>query len=97
MGYKTVINTLLHLKKSQGLDISKLEVGKEFRFEKDGERVFPLHVAVPLVTDEWVYVGLARIEEVTAGHGKTVGTYRVIDVFDEDTRKVFSQHFGRQE
>ena len=97
MGFKTVINTLLRLSFSQGLDLNNLIVGKTYQFEKKEERVYPLHVPVLLLSDDWKYIGLVNIDEVTIGNGYTKGYYTLATIFDEKTSELFFSCFGQPE
>jgi len=97
MGFKTIINTLLRLSITQGLDLNNFEVGKTYHFEKKEERIYPLHVPVPLLTEDWKYVGLVNINEITLGNGSTKGIYTVITIFDKETSDLFFSCFGKPE
>ena len=53
MGYKTEFNWVLKLTSEQGFP-KKIEVGKNYLFEKSEERIYPRGIPIDLVDKEWM-------------------------------------------
>ncbi len=90
-----VINDTLQLTSAQGFP-DKVELNKEYRFEKDKRRLYRLPPArVFLVHNKngnWDYKGEALITELTIlplGE-KTVGKFKVVKLYTEEHRKVLN-------
>ncbi len=90
-----ILNDTLQLTTQQGFPV-KLELEKEYRFQKDGRRLYRLPpVRVFLAHNEngkWDYRGEALITELTIlpMEEKTVGKFKVIKLYTEEHRKVLN-------
>lgn len=43
-----------------------------------------------LITDDWKAIATIMITEITVGHGKTKGIYKVLKVYSDDEVKIVS-------
>mgnify|MGYP001586307416 CR=1 FL=1 len=64
-----------------------LEIGKKYRFTKNGHRLYQINVPMDLRDEKWNAFGRCVITEYTLGNGKTSGTYVMVKIFDEEQRK----------
>lgn len=91
MGYHTELNTLLGL--PVDFDIKRLEVGKKYVIERDRERVFPLHIAILLVTHDWNFLGYAVAHSAETKDFKTRIEFEIISLFSLDEQKLYKKKF----
>lgn len=81
----------LRLNKEQGLvERDKLKKGSEYAFEKSKHRLYMLEIPMMLITDDWKAIATIMITEITVGHRKTKGIYKVLKVYSDDEVKVVS-------
>ena len=87
MGYKTEFNWVLALSPQQGLP-RKPEIGKNYLFEKQGERIYPLGWPIDLLDKDWKPHGKVIVEDVIKEEGKTRGSFRIVYIYDRKERRV---------
>ena len=89
------MNDTLQITKAQGFP-DKIELNKEYRFEKEKRRLYRLPPArVFLVHNrngKWDYVGEALITELTilTLEEKTGGRFKVVKLYGDEHRKVLN-------
>lgn len=62
---------------------SPLEIGKQYKFSKNGHRLYQIKVPMDLRDGNWNALGRCVITEYTLGNDKTEGTYVMVKIFDE--------------
>lgn len=82
MGYKAEFNFVLKLKPEQGFP-KKLELEKNYLFEKLEERIFPRGVPIDLIDNTWHPVAKVVVEDMVISQNKTRGNFRVIYIYDK--------------
>ncbi len=92
MGYFIELNTLLRLPK-ESIQPNELIVGKKFTVIKDKERIFPLHIALLLVTDDWTFVGYCVTHTTLVANKQTTLTFEVISLFTPEERNTYTKRF----
>lgn len=65
----------------------KLEIGKRYRFYKEGHRLYQIKVPMDLRMNDWKALGRCVITEYTVGEGRTEGVYIMVQIFDKDQAK----------
>lgn len=93
MGYLLELNFLLRIPPDEGLDLTTLEVGRQYEITKKGERLYPLNIAIEICDGDYNYVGKVAVRTLTLGSGKTQLTFEVLKIFDEHEREVFTRNF----
>lgn len=89
------LNDTLQITRAQGFP-AKVELNKEYHFEKDKRRLYRLPPArVFLVHNKegkWDYVGEALITELTIRplEGKTIGRFKIVKLYSGEHRKVLN-------
>ncbi|MBI3385829.1 DUF2584 family protein [Candidatus Gottesmanbacteria bacterium] len=91
MGYLVELNTLLKLPKD--FNVSMLEIGKHYEVFKEKERVFPLHIAMLLVDDDWTFYGYCVVHQSEMKNQKTMLTFEVLSLFSPQERQLYKQKF----
>ena len=91
MGYHIELNTLLGL--PQDFDIKKLAVGKRYAITRERERVFPLHIAILMVTGDWNFLGYAVAHSAETKDYKTKIEFEVISLFSSEEQKIYKGKF----
>ncbi len=91
MGYKTEFNWVLKLKPEQGLEEENLKQGAIHSFEKQEERVYPLHTPIFLANKDWKILGKVRVNSVLREENKTSGEYEILKVYSERERCVLTK------
>lgn len=95
MGSPLILNDTLQLTTKQGFP-AKLELKREYSFQKDGRRLYrlpPVRVFLAQNKDgKWDYRGEAIITELTILplEEKTVGKFKVVKLYTEEHRKVLN-------
>ncbi len=92
MGYLTELNTLMKFPKGS-IDVTSLAVGKTFTVLKDKERVFPLHIAMLLVDDDWNFLGYCVVHEAILKNKQTSLTFEVLSLFTPEQQAFYKQNF----
>ncbi len=91
MGYMAELNTLLRL--SKDFDASAVSVGKTLQVTKENERVFPLHVAMLLVSNDWTFYGYCVVHSTLIKDGKTILEFEVLSLFSPEEQARYKQKF----
>ena len=91
MGYTTEVNTLLKL--PSNFDTDQLKIGGKYTADKDNERLFPLHIAILIVTHDWNFLGYAVAHSATTKDYKTTIEFEVISLFSTDEQKIYKDKF----
>ena len=92
-----IINDTLQLTDAQGFP-SRLELNKEYSFEKDKRRLYRLPPARVFLAHNkngtWDYRGEALITELTILplESKTKGKFKVVKLYSEEHRKVWNEN-----
>lgn len=94
MGYPIVFNCLLVLPKDF---TQQLEVGKRYTVEREGERLFPLNIAIEAATNDHVYVAKVAVRKLTIETGKTTLEFEPLHIFTNEESRVFSAAFISKE
>lgn len=90
-----IMNDTLQLTDAQGFP-SKLELNKEYPFEKDKRRLYRLPPARVFLAHnkngKWDYHGEALITELTILplESKTTGKFKVVKLYSQELRKVWN-------
>lgn len=93
MGYRTEFNWALKLKPEQGLDENNLQKDKEYKFEKDDERIYPLDIPIHLINDNWEVIAKIIIKQFTVSKGKTRGIYEVVRIYEGEEKETLTENF----
>lgn len=80
MGMPCEINSILKLKSSQGYP-SILETGKQYHVQKDGYRIMPIDVPIPLVDDNWFAHADIKIFRLTWENGITHIAFEITRIY----------------
>lgn len=91
MGYHTEINTLLGLPKD--FDTAQLKVGETYTIVRDRERVFPLHIALLLVTPDFRFLGYVVAHSIEIKELKSQIEFEVISLFSKEEQEIYSTKF----
>lgn len=92
-----IMNDTLQLTAAQGFP-AKLELNKEYLFEKDKRRLYRLPPARVFLAHnqdgKWDYRGEALITELTILplESKTIGKFKVVKLYSDEHRKVWNEH-----
>lgn len=87
MGYKTEFNFVLKLKEEQGFP-KKLELGKNYLFEKLNERIYPRGIPIDLIDKDWRPHAKVIVEDVVISQNKTRGNFKVIYLYNKKEKDV---------
>ena len=93
MGYSIEINCLLKIPANSGINLDKIKVGDKYTFEKQGERLYPLNIAIEICSDKYIYYGKVAIRKLTLQKGKTILEIEILKVFNEQESQIFSNNF----
>ena len=85
MGYKAEFNFVLKLKPEQGYP-KKLELGKNYLFEKTDERIYPRGIPIDLVDKDWHPQAKVVVEDVVISENKTRGNFKVIYLYNKQEK-----------
>ncbi len=91
MGYHTELNTLLGL--PPDFDITQLEIGKRYTITRERERVFPLHIAILMVTNKWDFLGYAVAHSALIKNISTIIEFEVISLFSKEESDLYKVKF----
>ena len=93
MRFETEFDYMLKIREGQGLPPNP-EEGREYSFEKTIERIYPLNLPIYLIDDDMNVIGKCVIVSYTVGEGVTKGKYKIIKVYNESERKIFTKDVG---
>ncbi|MBD1945699.1 DUF2584 family protein [Coleofasciculus sp. FACHB-712] len=79
MGMPCEVNSILKLNPSQGYP-EQLKVASQHQASKDGYRIIPVDVSIPLVDENWVYYADIVIRKLTWENHKTTITFEITKV-----------------
>jgi hypothetical protein len=91
MGYTLKFNCLLRLKES--FDLSQVVEGERFVYEAEGERLFPLNIAIEVCDYNARYIGKVAVRRLTLEKGKTILECQVLMIFTPEQAKVYTETF----
>jgi hypothetical protein len=91
MGFKCEYNYILRLRPDQGLTEIDLSVGKAFRFEKEGHRIYPIDVPIDLANEKWEIIGRVVVSEITIGKGQTKGECGVLLLYSAEEKETLTR------
>lgn len=80
MGMPCEVNSILKLKPSQGYP-QKIESEARHRASKEGYRIFPVDVPIPLVNEDWIAHADAIITKLTWEQGMTNLEYKIDRIY----------------
>lgn len=92
MGYLTELNTLLRFS-TKDIDPQTLKVGTSYTIMRPRERMFPLHIAVLLIDENWNFYGYAVVHESTIKEKTTALRFEVLTLFSPAEQKVYTSRF----
>ncbi|MBU0758722.1 MAG: DUF2584 family protein [Nanoarchaeota archaeon] len=95
MGQMIEFNWLLKLKPEQGLDEKNLEPGREYKFLKKEERLYPIEIPIDLVNLEWEIVANVVVKEYTVRKDETKGKYMVLRVYGSEEREFLTKNLKK--
>ena len=87
MGYQTEFNYILVLKEDFP---KKIEVEKNYLFEKKGQRVYPRGLPIDLCDKDWMPHAKIIIDDITINEFGTRGSYRVIYKYNAIEKRVLA-------
>lgn len=96
MGYQLKFNCLLVAPEGV-LPLDALEAGKRYSLEKEGERLYPLNIAIELSDAAYRYVAKVAVRKLTLERNKTSLEIEVLKVFTPEEAAVFTQNFIKPE
>ena len=76
---------------------SPLEIGKKYSFSKNKHRLYQINVPMDLRDENWNALGRCVITEYTLGNKKTIGTYVMVKIFNEEQGKYVTGTFVSDE
>ncbi len=88
MGFSVKFNWVLQINTSGLLDI-----GKEYNFEKEGNRVFPLDTPIDLINSRREAIAKIKIIHYTNNLDQTTGTYRVIKIYSGQEKEILDNYW----
>jgi hypothetical protein len=91
MGNPFLLQACLRLDKDQLPE--HLEIGKKYKFSKDGHRLYQLNVAMDLRDKEWKVYGRCVVTEYTVGHDKTTGEFVMVKIYNEEQSRYATESY----
>ncbi len=95
MGFQVEFNWALKLKPDQGLNEEELEEGRIYKFEKEGYRIYPIDIPIDLINQNWEGIAKVVITKIELEEGKTLGSYRVLEIYSEEKKKVLTENWRK--
>ena len=74
-----------------------LVIGNEYRFKKNGHRLYQLNVPMDLRAADWRFVGKIIITEYTIGKGRTEGTFVLVREFSNQEKEILTKAYVSDE
>jgi hypothetical protein len=90
MGFNITINQIL-----RSDDYAELQVGKEYTFEKDGDRIFADTLPIWLTKKDWTALAEIQITSQTREDEKIFGKFKVMHIYEGDEQKFITEIFKR--
>jgi hypothetical protein len=81
MGMPCEVNSILKLTSSQGYP-EQLRLGSQHQASKEGYRIIPVDVPIPLVDEDWLAHADVVIRKLTWENNKTVLVFEIQRVYD---------------
>ncbi|MGQ4648132.1 DUF2584 family protein [Lyngbya aestuarii] len=81
MGMPCEVNSILKLKSSQGYP-EKLHLGLQYQASKEGYRIVPVDVPIPLVDEDWFAHADVVISKLTWENNQTLLIFEIKRVYD---------------
>ena len=95
MGNPFLLQACLRLEEKE---ISQpLEIGKNYKFFKEGHRLYQLNVPMDLRTTAWKALGRCVVVEYTVGKGRTEGTYVMVKIFTPEEARYATETYVSDE
>ncbi len=80
MGMPCEVNSILKLNPSQGYP-QKIELNAKYHAIKQGYRIFPVDVPIPLVDEDWIAYADAAITKLTWEQGMTNLDFKIDRIY----------------
>ncbi|MBD3189169.1 MAG: DUF2584 family protein [Candidatus Heimdallarchaeota archaeon] len=93
MGFFVENNWALKLKPEQGLAENTLEENKEYHFQKDGYRVYPIDMPIDLINSQWEAVAKVIVTKTILENKTTSGTYFVLRIYQDEEKNIISNNW----
>ena len=90
MGFQYEFNWMLKL---SDLIVQQLQINHRYPFVKKGVRAFPIDMPIDLVNGNWEAVARCIINRITITSNETTGEYEVIEIYDEQKRRMLSEQW----
>lgn len=90
MGFQYEFNWMLKL---SDLNEQQLQINHRYPFVKKGVRAFPIDMPIDLVNGNWEAVARCIINRITITSNETTGEYEVIEIYDEQKRRMLSEQW----
>ena len=81
-------NWILKLNQQQ---IPSLKEKVEFKFCKNGIRIYPINIPIELVNENWEAIARCVITSVTMERNQTKGIYEVVSIYSSDEKEVMTK------
>lgn len=95
MGNPFLLQACLRLDKNE--IPQPLKIGVEYRFKKDGHRLYQINVPMDLRTIDWKFLGRVIIVEYTIGKGKTEGKFILVKEFSDMDKEIITKSYVSDE
>jgi|GEM_PF-2000410 len=92
MGYRLEFNCLLVVSRDL-LDLKGLQLGKTYHIIKDGERLYPLNIAIEVCDESYHYYGKVAVRKLTLEADKTSLDIEVLKIFTSEEAAVYTNAF----
>jgi hypothetical protein len=89
MGAKIELNTMLRLGKDD-VKPAELIVGKTYLTKKDNIRIYPMDLAILLLSEDWTAQGYCAIHKSTIDNGKMEIYFEVLSLFSYEEQKIIT-------
>lgn len=80
MGMPCQVNSILKLNASQDYP-EQLEKGKRYEAEKEGYRIIPIDVPIPLVDEKWMAYADVKISRLVWENKKTIVNFEIDRIY----------------
>lgn len=95
MGNPFLLQACLRLEKEE--IPNPLILGKKYRFNKKGHRLYQINVPMDLRTTDWRFIGRIIITEITIGNEETQGTFILVKEFSESEKEIITNAYVSDE
>lgn len=89
MGWHTEINTMLRLGKNDSAR-DQLSVGKVFTTTKSNIRIYPIDIAILLLSEDWTILGYCAIRRSEMKGSSMSLDIEVLSLFSEEESKIYT-------